>query len=509
MKSRSLLLTIACAVVIIAALLLTGCGSKKNAQAPSKPSHASVKSESTRNKSVEPGTEQKTEPKQEKSSETATTATPASPSAPSMGFDQLANPGGNSAANPLGALTKHPAPPVGKLPPAPISFGKLPPMPGKNMKPGSGAVLKNVTANQLLSYLQGAYYSMRTIKASGTSTTTLMQNGKSVGKQSLAVLILFKRPDKFVVSTGSGRLSSDGKTVYKYVKQINQYAKDKLSPQILVALARSQMGVDMMGLLFGVDYAKGISSVKLLKDAKMGTKDAYVMSVHLKSGTAAPKGVDASQTLWIGKSDLCLYKNELTLKMHPPRTAGAKVPKLIEQVITTTWTRIEPNAKLTDAQFAYKPPAGSKPFEQPKVTSLIGKPAADFPFHTTDGSTKKLSSYKGKPVVLVFWAMPMCADHLPVLQSVYDKDKDSVQIVAVCLNMNKAKVDEYIKKKGFTFPYMMGDKGMESVLMGSYKVIDLPMIYFIDSDGVIRDQISGAPSAKEIEAKIDKLSAGK
>lgn len=454
MKSSIHLKLAAC--ILAVAVLISGCGGKKTAvtQTP-KPTRAAQKA-----------------PKAE---------------APAAKSPETAFPGLDQLSNPLSAQS-----PVAPSPPPAV---------GRVSKP---------TAAMLLAALQNAYKGMATLKSEGSTDIVSRADGKIVGKrQKTAITMWFARPAKMAIGNGETRLITDGKTIYSYVPSAKRYVKDKMTEDRLKALVMSRPDIHMLGLLFGLNYQKIIASSKLLADSKLGTRDVYVLSIRLKSGMGSPKGMDVAETLWIGKRDMGLYKTVTVLSVRPKaaKDAKGKTPKLVERTITTLISRFEPNAKLSASAFAFKPPAGVKLYQEPKPVDLTGEPAPDFSFQWADGQTKKLSNFRGKVVVLDFFALPMCERQTPVLQSLSNKLKDSAQLIVVDLNSNKAKVQEYLKKKALTFPVVFADAASAKVAGEGYKVIGLPTMFIIDEKGIIRECMMGVAPEKDIEAKLSKITA--
>jgi outer membrane lipoprotein-sorting protein/peroxiredoxin len=347
---------------------------------------------------------------------------------------------------------------------------------------------------------------MASLKSEGSATTVAKVDGKVMGKPTrTAITVLFARPDKILVGNDDGHLVTDGKAVYNYSPAINRYVKGKMSSALIKGLITARPGVNLFGLLYGVNYQQIISTSKLLADTKLGARDVYVLSIRLKSGVGSPKGTDVAQTLWIGKQDLGLYKTLTSIIMRPQAPKGAKgAPKLVERTIVATITSFQPNAKLPASAFSFKPPAGAKLYEQPKPVDLGGKPAPDFSFQWIDGQTKNLSDFRGKVVVLDFLALPMCEPALPVLQSASDKLKDRAQLIVVDINKDKAATQAYLKKKGSTFPVVFLDATSAKAIAG-YHIMRLPTTVFIDEKGVIRAQGMGFPTMKDIEAKLSTM----
>lgn len=125
----------------------------------------------------------------------------------------------------------------------------------------------------------------------------------------------------------------------------------------------------------------------------------------------------------------------------------------------------------------------------------IGNRAPDFELQSLDGKKVKLSHFRGKKVLLNFWATwcPPCRMEMPHMEKFYEefKDKDVV-VLAVNLSMTEKSVNDvpiFVKQYGLSFPVVLDENGEVS---GNYQVIAYPTSYIIDSQGVIRNKFQGA-----------------
>ena len=170
------------------------------------------------------------------------------------------------------------------------------------------------------------------------------------------------------------------------------------------------------------------------------------------------------------------------------------------------------NPKLGDAAFVFRPPSGAKAAkiaQPPKPVNLIGKPAPDFAFTWTDGSNKKLSDFRGKPVVLVFWAMPMPENQVRALKAAYDSHKDDAAVIAINFNAGQEKVRDYLKSKKCEFLFVAGTEEIGQVAMKQYGMRGLPSVVLIDSAGKVRQATIGIPDAKDMDAKLKEYASAK
>ena len=134
----------------------------------------------------------------------------------------------------------------------------------------------------------------------------------------------------------------------------------------------------------------------------------------------------------------------------------------------------------------------------------VGIQAEDFRLTDLEGKTQSLSQYRGKIVLLNFWATwcKPCTTEMPAMQASFDKlrDKDFV-VLAVNELEDDAKVREHIKQYGHTFPVLMD---RDNKVANQFGVFGLPVSVFIDQEGRVQEYIKGGLLT---EQKIDETVA--
>jgi peroxiredoxin len=135
-----------------------------------------------------------------------------------------------------------------------------------------------------------------------------------------------------------------------------------------------------------------------------------------------------------------------------------------------------------------------------KLSSLReGATAPDFELNTLDGRTIKLSDYRGKKVILNFWATwcPPCKAEMPHMQSFYEDYNDQgIEILAVNLtNMDKGveEVQKFVEEYGLTFSIPLDEAGNAGT---TYQAFTIPTTYILDEKGVITKKIVGPMDEK-------------
>lgn len=124
------------------------------------------------------------------------------------------------------------------------------------------------------------------------------------------------------------------------------------------------------------------------------------------------------------------------------------------------------------------------------------------------GAPHKLEEYRGKPVVLNFWATwcGPCAAEMPLLTEMQKRYQGRVLFIAASIDDDdmKPQIEAFIKKhQGDALTVMMGatldslhDFGLEQVMPGTV---------FIDAEGNIVDRLSGALKRTDLQKRLRKL----
>ena len=135
----------------------------------------------------------------------------------------------------------------------------------------------------------------------------------------------------------------------------------------------------------------------------------------------------------------------------------------------------------------------------------IGQIAPDFELSTLGGKTVKLSDFRGKHVMVNFWATwcPPCRAEMPDMQKFYD-NKD---VVILAVNLTGAEsgtkvVQEFVDEFGLTFPILL-DK--EMVVAGQYQIQPIPTTFMIDSKGRIQNKSFGAQNYELMVREFEKM----
>jgi peroxiredoxin len=119
--------------------------------------------------------------------------------------------------------------------------------------------------------------------------------------------------------------------------------------------------------------------------------------------------------------------------------------------------------------------------------ALLDRPAPDFHRTTLDGHPVSLADYRGKKLVLIFWASWNNASHpsMMTLSSLYQnghKPDSDFEMLGVSLDEDRAAAEKFISEGRTPFPTVLDDKRS---LANTYQVRSLPTALLIDADGKV------------------------
>jgi len=132
--------------------------------------------------------------------------------------------------------------------------------------------------------------------------------------------------------------------------------------------------------------------------------------------------------------------------------------------------------------------------------------APDFALKSFDGKTVKLSDYKGKVVIIDFWATwcPPCRKGIPDLISIQNEYKNDVVIIGISLDGEKTikDVPGFVKSYGINYPIVYGN---EKVVIDYGGIEGIPTAFVVDKKGNIVDKHVGLVPKDTYVSKIKEL----
>lgn len=142
-----------------------------------------------------------------------------------------------------------------------------------------------------------------------------------------------------------------------------------------------------------------------------------------------------------------------------------------------------------------------------RTRAKVGDTAPDFRLPDLSGRPTRLAEFRGKPVVLTFfasWCHP-CEEELPALEKIQQEYGDRLQVLAVSYRDIDDDTRAFVDKLGVTYPTLLTDTADTSVAR-AYGVHGIPVTFFIDADGrVATEPLYGEGSRKALQPFIDEI----
>jgi peroxiredoxin len=163
-------------------------------------------------------------------------------------------------------------------------------------------------------------------------------------------------------------------------------------------------------------------------------------------------------------------------------------------------------ADLSDPQFG-EDGLGIALGEDPEDAEAVGKVAPlDFTLKDMNGVTVKLSSFKGKIILLNFWATwcPPCKVEIPDLIALQDEYADDLVVLGFSVDDTPELLKPFAAEYAINYPLLVG-LGHENVQEAYGPMWGIPVTVVIDRDGRIAQKHSGIRTKEQIEREIKAL----
>ena len=133
-------------------------------------------------------------------------------------------------------------------------------------------------------------------------------------------------------------------------------------------------------------------------------------------------------------------------------------------------------------------------------------PAPNWTLKDVNGKPVSFDQFKGKVVVVDFWATwcPPCRAEMPgyvALQKKYEKD--GLVIIGMSVDaQGPGVVKKFIEQNGINYQIVMSDDEVQTAFAGNEPITGIPTTFIIDREGKIRDRKVGAESTESFEERL-------
>jgi peroxiredoxin/outer membrane lipoprotein-sorting protein len=202
--------------------------------------------------------------------------------------------------------------------------------------------------------------------------------------------------------------------------------------------------------------------------------------------------------LWVDKQQFIVVRHEQVV-----RFAQATKNALTFRVELGDYRIGRP---LQTTLFEFKPPAGVvkvSELDLPGVRArLAGNPAPDFTLATLDGQHVTLSDFRGKVVLLDFWATwcGPCRREQPIVAKLYEKYKDRALVAFGVNGEDQANVRHYLEEKRIDLPVLMDSSRTLRRLYGCQAV---PTLIVVNRQGIVTKDYVGFLDEDDLLAGLE------
>jgi peroxiredoxin/outer membrane lipoprotein-sorting protein len=295
----------------------------------------------------------------------------------------------------------------------------------------------------------------------------------------------------------------DGQTVWEFRPGPNQFARFN---QAAYSASRGGPG-DPVDPYKTLD--KDASDAKLMREetiaAAGGQRPCWVVEVPQKFQAGAGLLERSPTTYWIDKSTYLVLKQSGFVRFKTPRDDTAKT-----QTSTVTFSVARINEPIPEELFHFQQPQDASEVADFTRTVGAGQPLAnsvspDFVLQDLEGKDTALSSFKGKPVLVDFWAVwcEPCREQMPKIQEAQRLFSGKGLIV---LAINDGETPEaagkYIREHGYSFPVLLDPN---RTVADKFSVAGIPSLFLIDGDGHVRAQFTGYSPLVDLKEELKKI----
>jgi cytochrome c biogenesis protein CcmG/thiol:disulfide interchange protein DsbE len=137
----------------------------------------------------------------------------------------------------------------------------------------------------------------------------------------------------------------------------------------------------------------------------------------------------------------------------------------------------------------------------------VGAAAIAFDLKSMDGSSVGLASFRGKPLMMNFfasWCDP-CREEMPMINELAGKaSKDGYAVLGIAVEDTRAAILQYAQEAKLVFPIALD---LNSTVKRAYRIFGPPATFFIDGQGTIRDVVIGPITSERAREGLKKAGA--
>jgi thiol-disulfide isomerase/thioredoxin/outer membrane lipoprotein-sorting protein len=332
-------------------------------------------------------------------------------------------------------------------------------------------------------------------------------------ERSTEVLVVVN-PSKVRFETkGPGRadvIISDGTTMWRVAPDTREFVRSSVVGPILETegggpIAEQALHTLRFAMARWTELDQRLEIAQVVGGGTVRVGEASVECTIVQASYDAPvgsKGIGAiTRTYWIDASRrIILQERAVTLGRLDPNRPFEEM----ESTSLVRYTIASLDEPPSDSLFVYTPPVNFKEVDRldralgRPPAEMIGQQAPELTLRTLDGAEVVLSSLRGKPVLLDFWATwcRPCRDQMPAVAKLYEEASgQGLVLLGVDDDEGPEKALRFTSDRHYGWPNLYD--GAQHEGRGRYKVESIPALVLIDKQGVIVEyQVGFGPSTE-------------
>ncbi len=378
---------------------------------------------------------------------------------------------------------------------------------------GPALTVVEADAESVLDHVGAAYRGFTSYHFEGTSHMEMSLGGQTQ-KLDVPFRLAAVKPAKMRTEILNPMMSvvsvSDGSQTWMYVPQAHQYTHQDAAPlagaggDIGSALAMGTPIQRYVAPLDGLLGARIAGHIVMTQDG--APRRCTVVIAQFAAPTDQPVRLSPN-TMWVDDATHAVVRDSVVVTVpHGGPDGGA-----VTMSTTTTFGRVSVDQPVPDSLFAFAPPADAKLVDKiamggaaPPPSPLIGKPAQDFELADLAGAKHSLSGFKGKVVLVDFWATwcGPCRRELPnVVKLRKELAAKGLEVVAVDVGEAPTAVNGYLHDNQLDLPVWLDRDRKVSEAYGANAI---PTLVVVGRDGVVSSLVVGLHDESDLRALLQK-----
>lgn len=331
--------------------------------------------------------------------------------------------------------------------------------------------------------------------------TVVTNTRAGIQSYSAKITMARKSPGKILLKLDGGMMSmetgSDGEHQWSYVPMMGQYT---LTEGGATGAGGSDGAlVDFYDNLMDLD-----TDARFLPDETIavgGVRFACRVVETVPSVDSTLSLVRGPDTLWVDDTRNVVVRSHHKMTMSHGQNSMVNVTRVEFDEINLT-------APPPDGLFVFNPPASAKKVavlgaSEPKPSSWEGEVAPGFALLDLDGKEHRLDAYRGKVVLLDFWATwcKPCRIEFPSVQKLHEKLKARGLVVLAISGETPDKTRPFIQENKYSFAALNDADGGT---IKAYKVTTIPQLFVVGKDGTIVAHLVGLHDEAAIREALGK-----